>query len=172
MPSQVYSSIPNHQGFFYKPGIITIDDDNEPVPENTPTPNEDNVSIVFTNWADPGVCGRQSKGGVDVKTQLQIWFAMLCLISLMSGSIYSPNHLLSMLSYLLQINILMFLYSMRFIGLNLLMATPYCGYQNLFWSMLETTLFYSAPFRVNEIMSRYRYDSVVTALQFTNKAPQ
>jgi len=51
------------------------------------------------------------------------------------------------------------------------MATTYCGYRNSFWSMSEISPFYGAPFRVNKIMSRYRYDSIVAALQFTNKDP-
>ena len=37
-------------------GLIMVDDDNEPAPENIPTPDDANASDVFTEWGDTGVC--------------------------------------------------------------------------------------------------------------------
>ena len=48
-------------------GMIGVDDDNAPVPENIPTNEEPAVNNVFNNWGDDGICQRKAAGAVDIR---------------------------------------------------------------------------------------------------------
>ena len=55
-----------------------VDDDNEPAPENIPTPDDANASDVFTEWGDTGVCGRKLVGSMDVAATSEKYASGCC----------------------------------------------------------------------------------------------
>ena len=40
-------------------GVVNIDDDNEPAPKNLPSPTDDPVGYLSTDWGHNGFCFRQ-----------------------------------------------------------------------------------------------------------------
>lgn len=51
-------------------GVVDIDDDNQPAPENVPTPG-DAPDDIFGEWGHNGVCERKKVGAVNRKARLK-----------------------------------------------------------------------------------------------------
>ena len=42
-------------------GVVDINDDNDPAPENIPEPNDNSSSSIFEEWGHEGVCFKSNK---------------------------------------------------------------------------------------------------------------
>eukprot|EP00977_Amphora_coffeiformis_P000514 scaffold130_cov151-Amphora_coffeaeformis.AAC.3 len=51
-------------------GILEIDDDNEPAPENIPTNNDSDNNVQYDGWTHDGTCFRKKTDAVQQKARL------------------------------------------------------------------------------------------------------
>ena len=52
-------------------GIVNIDDDNKPAPENLPAPTDDPVGYLSTDWGHNGFCFRQMNNMTEHRARLK-----------------------------------------------------------------------------------------------------
>ena len=157
-------------------GEIHVDDDNAPAPENIPSEDltvHSNNSI-FTAWGHDGVCQRRLVEGrntnaklfnfgshAGIPTILQTFEIMFPQAFLQSVIIKNTNrHLQNPVSYGEFI---------AWIGLWFFMATTNFGDRREFWSSKSIDAFEGTPFRMNDYMSRHRFEAILNALQITDK---
>ncbi|KAL7571289.1 hypothetical protein ACA910_008942 [Epithemia clementina (nom. ined.)] len=155
-----------------------IDDDNQPAPENIPT-DDDNNNNIFTEWGHSGNCFRAMDGGQAVKpkllniprelvpTLLQLFeifffkeFVNAVIIVETSKRLSNDNQRpLSYGEFL------------RWIGVWLFLATIEGPDRLDFWSLGEIDMFDGAPFRLNHIMSRNRFEAILKAIFYSDREP-
>ena len=53
-------------------GVVDIDDDNDPAPENIPAPTDISSSSIFGEWGHEGVCFRKQQGNQNIRAKLNV----------------------------------------------------------------------------------------------------
>ena len=51
-------------------GVVDIDNDNEPAPENVPTPGVSTTSVLSPEWGHEGICYRHQQSNPNSKAKL------------------------------------------------------------------------------------------------------
>ena len=160
------------------PGML--DDDNQPLPENTPTPAEkaQDAPQFFSNWEHSGDCyhclagGRKHKARLsldtDVKPTIQQLFEMFFFKQYVEGIIIPQTNLRLRKEKHRPISYGEFL---RWLGLWFLMSTINSPDHNDFWSVGEVDCFIGAPLRLGSFMSRKRFEAILKALAITARQP-
>jgi Transposase IS4 len=154
-----------------------VDDDNEPAPENIPSPNQttDATESIYSEWkGSSGFCNRRQEGhrferaklngapGLSSRLELFMIFiprTYLESVLIPSTNIHLPGAPLT-LGELVQ-----------FFGLWMLMATTMGASRRDFWDPEPPSMWTRAPFRLHTYMSRTRFDSIIKALTYTNIVP-
>ena len=156
-------------------GIVDIDDDNEPAPENIPTTSM-SPTVLSNEWGHSGICfckqnsiaNTPAKLVIPVDTtrddiNLQLFerlfpkkFVEDVMIPGMNKSLVPPISYGEVLSWL---------------GLWILMSTVDGSDHQSFCSMKEPNKFDGAPFRLNEYMSRKRFEEILGAITYTASNP-
>ena len=141
--------------------FVDVDDDNEPCPENVPSPNETPTSNVFSTWGDVHVCYRKMSGGTNVAPSLkcfsrdarpmilQVFEALFPITFLVAIVLDGTNKSLAEKGH----ESMDYGELLRFIGLWFLMATTHFGARSEFWSRTPPLPFSGAPFRLSDYMS-------------------
>ena len=160
------------------PGMV--DDDNQPLPENIPTPAEEaqDAPQFFSTWERSGDCyhclagGRKHKARLslytDMKPTIQQLFKMFFFKQYVEGIIIPQTNLRLQKEKHCPISYGEFLHCL---GLWFLMSTingPDC---NDFWSMGEVDCFIGAPLRLGSSMSRKPFEAILRALAITARQP-
>ena len=171
---QNLSRFATHQVLDLK-GVMDIDDDNDPAPENIPTNTEPSTNTVFNEWGDNGVCQRKAVGAINVGATVKNMLrdakpSALSLFEHFFPKEFVLETLLPATNENLNIS-LQYGEFLRFVGVILIMSTTHYGGRSDLWSQQPISPFEGVSFRLNEIMSRYRFDAIVHALGFTNKTP-
>ena len=154
-----------------------IDDDNQPAPENVPLPNE-NTDGIFSAWEHSGSCYRSMEGGRKLPARLNfpssatptlfvVWEMFFFTSFVKEVIIVETNKRLANLGQ----RSMSYGEFLRWIGVWLLMSTIHGPDRNSFWSLGEINRFKGAPWRLNDIMSRKRFDAILRAIYYTNNAP-
>ena len=156
------------------PGMV--DDDNQPLPENIPTPAEEGQDApqFFSTWEHSGDCyhclagGRKHKArlsiNTDVKPTIQQLFEMFFFKQYVEGIIIPQTKI-----RLRQGKHRPVIYGefLRWIGLWLLMATINGPDRTDFWSLGEVDCFVGAPLRLGSFMSRKQFEAILKVLAIT-----
>ena len=53
-------------------GVVDIDDDNDPAPENIPAPTDISSSSIFGEWGHEGVCFRKQQGNQNIRAKSNV----------------------------------------------------------------------------------------------------
>ena len=150
-----------------------VDDDNQPAPENVPTGGQSEESILG-EWEHSGLCYRKVANGTDSKPQLKD------MPTSEPTRIQLFEHLFPM-KYVTEVILpatskgmekdLTYGEFLRFVGIWLLMATIVGPQRRDFWSKKTVNRFDGAPFRLNDLMSRNRFEEILRNLAFTKNQP-
>ena len=151
-----------------------VDDNNQPLPENIPTPAEEGQDApqFFSTWEHSGSYYHCIAGGhkhkaclcfnTDVKPTIQQLFEMFFFKPYVVGIIIpqtniplkeEKHHPDSYGEFL------------RWLGLWFLMATINSPEPTDFWSMGEVDCFVGAPMRLGTFMSRKQFEAILMPLQ-------
>lgn len=157
-------------------GTVEIDDDNLPAPENIPTPLvNDNACIYDTNWGHSGICSRKMNGATDTKPTLNFPTSysptLVDLFDLLFPKAHVENVILKQTNKELKLGPLSYGEFLRWIGLWLLMSTIQGPERHDFWKTNDIDVHDGAPFRLNNLMSRNRFDEILAALTLTDIPP-
>jgi hypothetical protein len=159
---------------------IDVDDDNDPAPENVPTPGVAAVVAAAEEegiWKSEGIicprlAGNQPKSSAAFKnyskeevskmSKLELFLILFPLDYLLEVLIPETNKQLDAPMDCGEF--------IRWIGCWFYMAL-WVGIPNRhdWWSTREVTMFFGAPFRLNDYMSRDRFDSILAALRYTDE---
>ena len=160
------------------PGMV--DDDNQPLPENIPTPAEEGKDApqFFSTWEHSGDCYRSLAGGrkhkarlsiyTDVKPTIQQLFEMFFFKQYVEGIIIPQTNIRLRQEKHRPVSYGEFLH---WLGLWLLMATINGPDRTDFWSLGEVDCFVGAPLRLGSFMSRKRFEAILKALAITARQP-
>ena len=157
-----------------------VDDDNQPLPENIPTPAKEGQDApqFFSTWEHSGSSyhciagGRKHKAclsfNTDVKATIQQLFEMFFFKPYVVGIIIHQTNICLQEEKHHPVSYGEFLH---WLGLWFLMATingPECMD---FWSMGEVECFVGAPMRLGTFMSRKQFEAILEALAITARQP-
>ena len=149
-------------------GVVDVDDDNQPAPENIPTMTN-TPSLLSTEWGHEGVCFRKESNHpnnpavlvrpVDTTrddVNLQLFehlfpknFLQEVMIPTMNRKLSNPVSYGELLSW---------------IGLWVLMSMVDGSDRWSFWSSKEVNIYEGAPFRLMKFMSRNRFEEILGAI--------
>jgi len=159
---------------------VLVDDDNQPLPENRPSADAaETPSIMSDTWGHSGICPRKAppisgqkerakmlKSKFDSpfdRTLLEFFEAFFPVEFVEDVILPATNDNLKM-----QLTYGEFL---RWIGLWFLIATTSGHNRHDFWSINEIDRFSGAPFWLNDLMSRDRFDDILKALTYNSSKP-
>jgi hypothetical protein len=152
---------------------ITIDDDNQPAPENVvQTPHD--TDNMFDEWGFKGFCERRKEqlGKFDAKFENyngqydpQSLFEHLFPIK------WVKEVLIVETSRQLNDNPLTYGEFLRFYGLWLTMSTHEGCHRRDWWSTTAVSMYSGAPFRFHDYMTRSRFEDILQALRYTTQQP-
>lgn len=152
-----------------------VDDDNDPAPENVPNPRQaqqQDGGVVYQDWGSRTLCLRRSEGCLHPNPKLGKpmpetrlgWFLLFIPMA------YITTVLLVETNKVLPGKKLLLGEFIRFIGLWLLMSTTAGCSRSSFFEQTEPSPWEGAPFRLNEYMSKKRFEDIISSLRFTNVA--
>ena len=153
-----------------------IDDDNEPAPENIPNPNE-NTDGVFGEWEHSGSCYRALAGGRRLKARISypphIKPSLFNLFELFFFTTFVKDVIIPQTNKRLTENgfhrELSYGEFLRWLGIWLLMSTINGPDRGAFWSLVDVDRFRGAPWRLNDLMSRKRFDAILKSIFYTDR---
>ena len=160
------------------PGMV--DDDNQPLPENIPTPAEEGQDApqFFSTWDHSGDCYHCLAGGykhkarlslyTDMKPTIQQLFEMFFFKQYVEGIIIPQTNICLQKEKHRPVSYGEFLH---WLGLWFLMSTINGPDRPDFWSMGEVDCFIGAPLRLGSFMSRKRFEAILKALAITARQP-
>lgn len=159
---------------------VDVDDDNEPAPENVPAegtvPQEEPPQNNTWGWS--GFCPRRGQGFGERKPHIRglagVVLSSMTLLHMYLAFLprkFIEEVLLVETNKVIEGQPLEFGEFLRWLGLWYLIATTHCGSRRDFWSGMPVDLFQGAPFRLHDLMSRNRFEAILSAIQLTNAAP-
>lgn len=156
-------------------GLVEIDDDNQPAPENVPEIKSGATNNnIMGEWSNVTVCQRLCVGAVNMPPRLN-WFPrdakpdLVSLFLVLFPKKYLEEIILVETNKNLQSpSPLKMGEFLRWLGIWFLMATTYVTNRREFWSAKNSSAFEGAPFRLNDYMSRKRFEDILQALRLTS----
>jgi len=156
---------------------ITVEDDNEPLPENaTPAQNEAQLIYESGRWTTPRACCRRSDGFAypEGKFMNKRWdviadMSELDLFRMCFPEEYIADVVIPETNKGLQRKMDLHEFYV-FLGCIFYMSC-FVGIDNRadWWSTSPIDMMSGAPFRLNAYMSRKRFDEIMSALKYTDK---
>ena len=159
-------------------GIVDIDDDNCPVEDNIPNSNDDEDECIYSdNWGHNGVCFREANG-VNSNRQPKLKFhsrdlnlSRLQLFEILFPVKWIKELIIPHINDKHDIN-LSYGEWLQFVGITLKISTQ-TGFQRRdFWktNTCETNERLT-PFKFNHIMSRDRFETILTYMEYSTGSP-
>lgn len=155
---------------------LQVDHDTLPAPENTPTAPSNNSDVQYGAWGSVPLCPRVSQGCPNVRAKMKNcanvcnMMSPLALFNVLFPMSYVKTVLLPATNEILD-NPMTLGEFFRFLGIHLLFATTQGCARAEFWSQKPISPFEGAPFRVAHIMTRRRFEAILSALTLTDKPP-
>ena len=155
-----------------------VDDDNEPAPENRLS-NGETVDDIFSGWTHSGICERKALISRNAKAELSFW----------TNNSIEPSNLqiwegLFFTSFIKHVILpqtnnnlpagekhIQYGEFLCWLGLWMLMRTLIGPQRHEFWATHTINAFHGAPFRLSVWMSRKHFDTILSALSFTDATP-
>ena len=157
-------------------GFVDVDNDNDPAPENIPNTNDvTNPDMYNNNWGHEGICHRKelnmSNRNPKITFSYNIRPSRVQLFELLFPKEFIKNIILPQIND--EINGIAVSYGeyLRWIGLWFLMATLEGPSRRDFWSVTEINQFEGAPIRLNQYMSRNRFEEILRSINYTDLEP-
>jgi Transposase IS4 len=154
---------------------IQIDDDNAPAPENIPDDNEQPNECTYNEWGHDGICFRRLTGSVNNQPKINIPSSMvpslLDLFELLFPKKFIIEVMLKEMNSVPETEPITYGEFLRWLGLWFLMATIDGPARIDYWRVdkkRSDSRFDRAPYRLNDIMSRNRFDTILRRLCLTN----
>ena len=155
-------------------GVVDVDDDNQPAPENIPT-TTNTPSLLSSKWGHEGVCFRKESNcpnspavlvrPVDTTrddVNLQLFerlfpknFLQEVMIPTMNRKLSNPVSYGELLSW---------------IGWWVLMSMVDGSDRQSFWSSKEVNIYEGAPFRLMKFMSQNRFEEILGVISYMDKS--
>ena len=151
---------------------FAVDDDNDPAPENIPSPQDQTVDDMYLPWGSEPLDPRRISGVRDVKptmvradpslhTILGYFLHFFPIDFINDTVITATNETIS--------DPLTWEEFLRFLAILFLLATTQGIPRRMFWANDSPDIFAGAPFRLHDYMSRRRFESILKHLKFTTK---
>ena len=160
---------------------LDVDDDNEPAPENIPpaTINNEQLNNPSAAWGWSGFCERRMSQATNGRARLNglSGVGLACVGILTMWQTFAPIAFFQeVILKAINQNITGYPVSwgefLRWLGLWYLMASEFGnGGRRDYWSMSPIDRFDGAPFRLDDLMSRKRFESILKAIRLTDKEP-
>ncbi len=154
-------------------GVVEIDNDNDPLPENIPNNNDrNNNDCTFKDWGHNGICQRKVNGATEHKATINFPSSfsptLVDIFDLLFPKSFVEEVILTETNKELKQGVLTYGEFLRWLGLWFLMATIQGPERADFWKLTEVDVHDGAPFRLNSLMTKNRFDEILHALTFTN----
>ena len=159
-----------------------VDDDNQPLPENIPTEEQQattaNLPQIFSSWGHGGSCYRCLEGGRKHKARLSFNTDVNPTIEQLFEMFFFKDFILKVI--LPETNKciqedkhrpMTYGEFLCWLGLWFLMATITGPDRTAFWSMGEVDCFVGAPMRLGHFMLKKRFEVILKALSFMSRHP-
>ncbi len=151
-------------------GIINIDDDKQPAPENLPGENQ--VSdVVYQNWGHSGICYHQQASVTNINAKINHFSCNVMSMYLQLFELLFP------VGYVKEVMILVMIKKLKpelkygeflkWLGLWVLMATINVENCCEFWSTKPINHFDSTHICLGDYMLRFHFENILKALTFT-----
>ena len=158
-------------------GVIDIDDDNDPAPENIPAPTDISSSSIFGEWGHEGVCFRKQQGNQNIRAKLNVALdpnadnPNLQLFEILFPKKWILETVIPSTNNQLGEEPLSYGELLRWIGLWILMSTVDGSDCRGFWSNKHVNIFEGAPFWLNNFMTRNRFETILNNITYTSHEP-
>ena len=154
-------------------GLVEVDDDNEPAPENQPNTSQQPTSAAMKNWGFSGVCYRRQLGPANMNPRLKnfpegVKPTPLYVWELLFPKQYVQDIMIPETNKTINGGPLTYPEYIKWVGLWFMMATTYTNNRRNFWSSQPYNMFDGAPFRFNTYMTRYHFEQILHHLKYTN----
>ncbi len=155
--------------------VVDVDDDEMPAPENVPNSNTNTGLVAYQDWGHSGVCYRRMLHAQQGKASIPNFPCGVIPTALQLLEIFFPVSFVKDVMLVAMNDELEEKVSygefLKWLGLWFVMATTHFDARRDFWSTQPIKMLVGAPYRFNDIMSRNRFEAILSALQFTDQAP-
>ena len=156
-------------------GVVDIDDDNEPAPENVPT-TATTSSVLSNEWGHMGICLRKQQSIAN--TQAKLVYPVdtmrddinLQLFERLFPKQFIENIMIPTMNWKLK-NAVTYSEFLVWIGLWILMSTVDGSDRRGFWSNKDINIYEGAPFRLTSFMSRNHFEEILNCISYTSNNP-
>jgi Transposase IS4 len=159
-------------------GLIQVDNDSDPAPENIPRENNNNNECVFADqWGHSGICFRscQLQPGHNhlpgLSSTLPSHPNLVDVFEQLFPKRFLVDVILVETNKHLKLGSLSYGEFLQWIGLWFLMATIQGPSRHDYWRQADVDCFAGAPYRFNMFMSRNRFDDIASAITYTSNNP-
>lgn len=158
--------------------LIEMDDDNAPAPENVPNQEPNPPNAIAETWGHDGICDRRQANIRDVQPSLSIPRDGVASVTILRifETLFMKTFIVGVL--IPQVNSRMgggepvtYGEFLRWIGIWLLLATTQGAQRRAFWSTAPISPFRGAKLRFNHLMSRTRFEAILSSLKYTDRDP-
>jgi hypothetical protein len=159
---------------------FVVDDDNEPAPENVPTPDNDNLEATDAGlqWGWGRIAHRKQANGQATRAHINCLSGialqgamLLTMLLLFLPRKFLEDVILIETNKKIQGSAVTFGEFLRFLGLFLYMSTL-SGYRRSdYWSSKPISMLEGAPYPFNNFMTFKRFEAILLALTYTNEPP-
>lgn len=160
---------------------FSVDDDNEPAPENIPIPQENNNNAATDDgrrWGWAGIDHRKHAGGQSTRARINCLTGlalegatMLTMFLLFFPRKFMEDVVIVETNKRIAGKQLTFGEFLQFLGLWLYMSTLSGFRRSDYWSSKPVSMRMGAPYRFNEFMALKRFEAILIALAYTDEAP-
>lgn len=155
--------------------VMETDSDKEPAPENIPTAHDDSECIYEPQWGHDGICNRKKTGVNNTKANrnfpASFQPSIIDTFELFFPTSYVKEVMLPTINKSTTLGTMQYGEFLRWIGLWFLMATVQGPSRIEFWRKESVDIFNGAPFRLNEYMSKNRFEDILAAMAYTDDNP-
>ena len=159
-------------------GLMDVDDDNEPVPENilvrtAPPP----PSALSQEWGHEGFCLRKSNNILDVKAKLVYPVNTtrndidLQLFERFFPRAFMEDVMIAETNKILDQHPLSYGELLRRISLWVLISMVDGSDRQSFWSTKKINMYEGTPYWLSSYMTQRHFEEILSALQYTNRTP-
>ena len=156
-------------------GVLDIDNDNEPVPENVP--GDPLPSILSTVWGHYGFRYRKSNNLADTQARLVNNVDTtrddinLQLFERLFPHKYVKDVILTERNKVLDQQPVTYGELLRWVRLWVLISTIDGSDRRSFWSLKSVNMYEGAPFRLGEYMTHTHFEEILSSLCYTDESP-
>ena len=153
-------------------GVVDIDYDNDPAPENIPAPTDISSSSSFGEWGHEGVCFRKQQGNQNIRAKLNVALdpnaddPNLQLFEILFPKMWILETVIPSTNNQLGEEPLSYGELLRWIGLWILMSTVDGSDCRGFWSNKHVNIFEGAPFQLNNFTTRNRFEMILNNITY------